>query len=97
MAWRCYSGAHLDQREDEAGLARARRSGKVLGRTPYAVDMAAFRAKQKSASEPAKNPSRLGRQPDPAGGAGQGELTRLQIHAASSIDYLPSGTAPEWH
>jgi DNA invertase Pin-like site-specific DNA recombinase len=32
----------------KAGLARARRSGKVLGRTPYAVDMVAVRAKQKA-------------------------------------------------
>jgi DNA invertase Pin-like site-specific DNA recombinase len=32
----------------KAGLARARRAGKVLGRTPYAVDMVAVRAKQKS-------------------------------------------------
>lgn len=32
----------------KARLARARRSGKVLGRTPYAVDMVAVRAKQKA-------------------------------------------------
>jgi DNA invertase Pin-like site-specific DNA recombinase len=32
----------------KAGLARAKRSGRVLGRTPYAVDMIAVRAKQKA-------------------------------------------------
>ncbi len=32
----------------KAGLARAKRSGKVLGRTPYTVDVAAVRAKQKA-------------------------------------------------
>jgi DNA invertase Pin-like site-specific DNA recombinase len=32
----------------KAGLARAKRSGKVLGRTPYAVDMVAVKAKQKA-------------------------------------------------
>jgi hypothetical protein len=29
-------------------VARAKRAGKVLGRTPYAVDMNAVRAKQKA-------------------------------------------------
>jgi DNA invertase Pin-like site-specific DNA recombinase len=32
----------------KAGLARAKRSGKVLGRAPYAVDMVAVRAGQKA-------------------------------------------------
>jgi putative DNA-invertase from lambdoid prophage Rac len=32
----------------KAGLARAKRAGKVLGRAPYTVDMVAVRAKQKS-------------------------------------------------
>jgi DNA invertase Pin-like site-specific DNA recombinase len=32
----------------KAGLARAKRSGKVLGRAPYTVDMVAVRAKQKA-------------------------------------------------
>jgi DNA invertase Pin-like site-specific DNA recombinase len=32
----------------KAGLARAKRAGKVLGRTPYAVDLNAVRAKQKA-------------------------------------------------
>jgi DNA invertase Pin-like site-specific DNA recombinase len=42
----------------KAGLARAKRAGKVLGRTPYAVDINAVRAKQKagqSLREIAKN------------------------------------------
>jgi putative DNA-invertase from lambdoid prophage Rac len=32
----------------KAGLARAKRAGKVLGRAPYTVDMVAVRAKQKT-------------------------------------------------
>jgi DNA invertase Pin-like site-specific DNA recombinase len=47
--------AMLDEQErisiserTKAGLARAKRAGKVLGRTPYAVDMKAVRAKQKA-------------------------------------------------
>jgi DNA invertase Pin-like site-specific DNA recombinase len=32
----------------KAGLARAKRSGKVLGRTPHAVDIVAVKAKQKA-------------------------------------------------
>jgi DNA invertase Pin-like site-specific DNA recombinase len=32
----------------KAGLARAKRAGRVLGRTPYTVDMDAVRAKQKA-------------------------------------------------
>jgi DNA invertase Pin-like site-specific DNA recombinase len=32
----------------KAGLARAKRAGKVLGRAPYTVDMVAVRAKQKA-------------------------------------------------
>jgi DNA invertase Pin-like site-specific DNA recombinase len=32
----------------KAGLARARRSGKVLGRKPYSVEMKEVRAKQKA-------------------------------------------------
>lgn len=31
----------------KAGLARAKRSGKVLGRTPYAVDMVAVKASKR--------------------------------------------------
>ena len=32
----------------KAGLARAKRAGQVLGRTPYTVDMAAVRARQRA-------------------------------------------------
>jgi hypothetical protein len=75
-------------RRTKAGLDRARRAGKVLGRTAYAVDMKTVRAKQ-GWSEPAWNRSGPWRESGSASKTGQGEMTRVQTRR--SDDESPPG------
>jgi hypothetical protein len=62
----------------KAGLARAKRAGKALGRKPYAVDMKAVRAKQRLVRVCGES---LGSwyQSRSVGKASQGEVTGVQI------------------
>jgi hypothetical protein len=62
----------------KAGLARAKRSGKVLGRAPYKVGHGRGEGKAKVWPEPARHRSGPRRQSGFAGEENQDEMTRVQ-------------------